>query len=118
MAKVLVADDAAFMRMRLSNLLRQAGHEVLEANNGLQALEVYEAHKPDLVFMDITMPEMDGIEALKRLRALDPEARVVMCTALGQQSMVIEAVKSGAKDFIVKPFQPERVLQAVEKWAP
>lgn len=106
------------MRMRLSNLLRQAGHEVLEANNGLQALEVYEAHKPDLVFMDITMPEMDGIEALKRLRALDPEARVVMCTALGQQSMVIEAVKSGAKDFIVKPFQPERVLQAVEKWAP
>ncbi|MDI6823426.1 MAG: response regulator [Bacillota bacterium] len=118
MAKVLVADDAAFMRMKLSNLLRQAGHEVLEANNGLEALEVYEAQKPDLVFMDITMPEMDGIEALKRLRALDPEARVVMCTALGQQSMVIEAVKSGAKDFIVKPFQPERVLQAVEKWAP
>lgn len=118
MAKVLVADDAAFMRMRLSNLLRQAGHEVLEANNGFQALEVYEDQKPDLVFMDITMPEMDGIEALKRLRALDPEARVVMCTALGQQSMVIEAVKSGAKDFIVKPFQPERVLQAVEKWAP
>ncbi len=115
-ARVLVVDDAAFMRMRLSNLLRQAGHEVLEASNGFQALEVYGAEKPDLVFMDITMPEMDGIEALKRLRALDGEARVVMCTALGQQSMVIEAVKSGAKDFIVKPFQPDRVLQAVAKW--
>lgn len=117
MAKVLVVDDAAFMRMRLSNLLKQAGHQVVEASNGFEALGAYQAERPDLVFMDITMPEMDGLEALKRLRALDPEARVVMCTALGQQSMVIEAVKAGARDFIVKPFQPDRVLQAVQKWA-
>jgi two-component system chemotaxis response regulator CheY len=117
MAKVLVVDDAAFMRMRLSNLLKQAGHQVVEASNGREALGAYAAEKPDLVFMDITMPEMDGLEALKRLRALDPEARVVVCTALGQQSMVIEAVKAGARDFIVKPFQPDRVLQAVQKWA-
>lgn len=117
MAKILVVDDAAFMRMRLSSLLKQAGHQVVEAANGRQALEVYESENPDLVFMDITMPEMDGLEALKQLQARDPEARVVMCTALGQQSMVIEAVKSGAKDFIVKPFQPDRVVQAVQKWA-
>jgi len=116
-AKILVVDDAAFMRMRLSSLLKQAGHQVVEATNGFEAVEVYEAEKPDLVFMDITMPEMDGLEALKRLRTLDPEARVVMCTALGQQSMVIESIKAGARDFIVKPFQPDRVLQAVQKWA-
>lgn len=118
MAKVLVVDDAAFMRVRLSSLLRQAGHQVVEASNGVEAVEAYEAEKPDLVFMDITMPEMDGLEVLRRLRARDPEARVVMCTALGQQSMVIEAIKSGARDFIVKPFQPDRVLQAVQKWVP
>lgn len=115
-AKILVVDDAAFMRLRLSNLLKQAGHQVAEAPDGAQALEAYQKEKPDLVFMDITMPQMDGLEALKRLRAQDPEVKVVMCTALGQQSMVIEAIKAGAKDFIIKPFQPERVLQAVQKW--
>jgi len=117
-AKILVVDDAAFMRLRLSSLLKQAGHQVIEAPNGAQALSTYQTEKPDLVFMDITMPEMDGLEALKRLRASDPEAKVIMCTALGQQSMVLEAIKAGAKDFIVKPFQPDRVVQAVQKWLP
>lgn len=116
MAKILIVDDAAFMRMRLGSLLKQAGHQVVEAPNGAEAVSLYKTQNPDLVFMDITMPEMDGLEALKRLRAAHPEAKVIMCTALGQQSMVLEAIKGGAKDFIVKPFQPDRVLQAVQKW--
>ncbi len=115
MAKVLLVDDAAFMRMRCARLLQEEGHEVLEAANGREAVEVYQAHRPDAVLMDITMPEMDGLEALRAIRAIDPQARVAMLTAMGQQAIVIEAIKSGARDFVVKPFERERVLAAVAK---
>jgi len=103
------------MRMRCARLLTENGFEVVEAENGAQAIQVYQQHKPDVVLMDITMPEMDGLTALKELRSLHPDARVVMLTALGQQGIVIEAIKSGARDFIVKPFDTERVLTAVRK---
>ncbi len=115
MAKVLLVDDAAFMRMRCAKLLQEEGHEVIEAANGREAVEVYVAQTPDAVLMDITMPEMDGLEALREIRSRDPGARVAMLTAMGQQSIVIEAIKSGAKDFVVKPFERERVLAAVAK---
>jgi two-component system chemotaxis response regulator CheY len=115
MAKVLLVDDAAFMRMRCARLLQEEGHEVLEAANGREAVEVYQAHRPDAVLMDITMPEMDGLEALRAIRAIDPQARVAMLTAMGQQAIVIEAIKNGARDFVVKPFERERVLAAVAK---
>lgn len=115
MALVLVVDDAAFMRMRLTKILTAEGHEVVEASNGVEAVSAYEAHKPDVVLMDITMPEMDGLQALREIRAKFPDAKVIMCSALGQESTVIEAIKSGAKDFVVKPFQPEVVLAAIKK---
>lgn len=115
MALILIVDDAQFMRMRLGKILTDAGHEVIEAGNGIEALEQYAKHSPDAVLLDITMPEMDGLAALKELRARDPNAQVIMCSAMGQQSLVLDAIKSGAKDFIIKPFEPERVLQAVEK---
>lgn len=115
MALILVVDDAAFMRMRLKTVLSQEGHQVIEAANGSEAVALYEQHRPDMVMMDITMPEMDGIAALRAIREKDPNAKVVMVSALGQESTVIEAIKSGAKDFIVKPFQPERILQVVAK---
>ena len=116
MPSVLIADDAAFMRMMLKNVLTEAGYEVVgEAENGAVAVSKYRELNPDLTTMDITMPEMDGLAALKEIRAGDPAARVVMCSAMGQQSMVIESIQAGARDFIVKPFQPERVLEAVTK---
>ncbi|MGB9792626.1 MAG: response regulator [Thermacetogeniaceae bacterium] len=116
MAKVLVVDDAAFMRMMLKDILAKNGYEVVgEAENGLQAVELYKELKPDVVTMDITMPEMDGIAALKAIKKLDPNAKVVICSAMGQQAMVMEAIQSGALDFVVKPFQRERVLQAMQK---
>ena len=115
MQTILVVDDAAFMRMRMSKILSTAGYAVLQAENGLDAIEQYRASRPDAVLMDITMPEMDGITALKHIIALDPGARVAMVTALGQQQIVLEAVKSGAKDFLVKPCEGERVLAAVSK---
>lgn len=116
MAKIMLVDDAAFMRMMLKTTLTQAGYtELCEAEDGAQAVEVYNAEKPDLVFMDITMPNKDGLEALKEIRAADGNATVVMCSAMGQESMVMESIKSGAKDFIVKPFKPERILQTVKK---
>jgi two-component system, chemotaxis family, chemotaxis protein CheY len=115
MARVLLVDDAAFMRMRCAKLLQEHGHEVIEASNGREAVEMYVSNQPDAVLMDITMPEMDGLEALRAIKAQDPNARVAMLTAMGQQSIVIEAVKSGAKDFVVKPFERERVLAAVDK---
>ena len=116
MPSVLIADDAAFMRMMLKNVLTEAGYEVVgEAENGAVAVAKYRELNPDLTTMDITMPEMDGLAALKEIRAGDPSARVVMCSAMGQQSMVIESIQAGAKDFIVKPFQPDRVLEAVQK---
>jgi len=113
--KILVVDDAAFMRMRCSKLLTDNGYEVVEAENGLDAIAKYKESKPDAVLLDITMPEMDGLTALKEIRKVDPEAKVAMVTAMGQQSMIMDAIKSGAKDFVVKPFQPDRVLAAVKK---
>ena len=114
--KVLIVDDAAFMRMMLKDILTKNGYEVVgEAENGNKALEKYKELKPDLVLMDITMPEVDGISALKNIRKEDGNAKVVMCSAMGQQNMVIEAIQSGARDFIVKPFQADRVLEAVKK---
>ncbi len=117
MAKnILVCDDAAFMRMMIKDILTKNGYNIAgEAENGQKAVEKYNETKPDLVLMDITMPEMDGIQALKKIKETDPGACVIMCSAMGQQAMVIEAIQSGAKDFIVKPFQAERVLEAVKK---
>lgn len=117
MAKnILICDDAAFMRMMIKDILTKNGYNIAgEAENGLKAVEKYNETKPDLVLMDITMPEMDGIQALKQIKSQDPSASVIMCSAMGQQAMVIEAIQSGAKDFIVKPFQAERVLEAVKK---
>ncbi|CDE42940.1 response regulator receiver protein [Clostridium sp. CAG:411] len=117
MAKnVLICDDAAFMRMMIKDILTKNGYNVAgEAENGLKAVEKYNETKPDLVMMDITMPEMDGIQALKKIKEADPNATVIMCSAMGQQAMVIEAIQSGAKDFIVKPFQADRVLEAIKK---
>lgn len=115
LAKILVTDDAAFMRMMLGNILTKSGYEVFEATNGLDLLKKYQDIKPDLVTLDITMPELDGLEALKRLRQTNPEAKVVMCSAMGQQAMVLEAIQNGAIDFLVKPFEPSRVLESVKK---
>lgn len=116
MARVLVVDDAAFMRMMLTNMLVKGGHEVVgQAENGKQAVAMYGSLSPDLVTMDITMPEMDGLAALKSILVLDSGANVVMCSAMGQQSMVLEAIKGGAKDFIVKPFDEAKILETVEK---
>lgn len=114
--RILVVDDAAFMRMMIKDILTKNGFEVVgEASDGAQAFEKYQELRPDLVTLDITMPEMDGIEALKKIRGVDPTARVIMCSAMGQQAMVIDAIQAGAKDFIVKPFQADRVIEAVKK---
>ena len=117
MAKnILICDDAAFMRMMIKDILTKNGYNVVgEAENGAKGVEKYNELKPDLVLMDITMPEMDGIAALKAIKASDAGATVIMCSAMGQQAMVIEAITAGAKDFIVKPFQADRVLEAVKK---
>ncbi|CCZ27482.1 sporulation initiation phosphotransferase F [Firmicutes bacterium CAG:194] len=117
MAKnILICDDAAFMRMMIKDILTKNGYNVVgEAENGLKAVEKYSETKPDLVLMDITMPEMDGIQALKKIKELDSGATVIMCSAMGQQAMVIESIQAGAKDFIVKPFQADRVIEAVKK---
>jgi two-component system chemotaxis response regulator CheY len=116
MARVLIVDDAAFMRMMLKDILTKNGLDVVgEAVNGAEAVEKYYELKPDLVTMDITMPEMNGIAAVKAIRAVDPQANIIMCSAMGQQPMVIDAIQAGAKDFIVKPFQPDRVMEAINK---
>ena len=117
MAKnILICDDAAFMRMMIKDILTKNGYNIVgEAENGAKAVEKYAELKPDLVLMDITMPEMDGIEALKKIKAADANASIIMCSAMGQQAMVIESIQSGSKDFIVKPFQADRVLEAVQK---
>ena len=116
MAKILLVDDAAFMRMMLKNTLTQAGYtDLIEAEDGVKAVEAYTAEKPDLVFMDITMPNKDGLETLKEIKAMDPGATIVMCSAMGQETMVVEAIQLGALDFIVKPFKPDRILATAEK---
>lgn len=116
MANILVVDDAAFMRLMIKDMLAEAGHTVVgEAVNGLDAIEKYRKLKPDLVTMDITMPDMEGVDALKEIRRIDPRAVVIMCSAMGQKQMIVEAIKSGAKDFIVKPLQTARVIEAISK---
>ena len=113
MAKILLVDDAAFMRMMVKETLTKAGYtDLYEAADGMQAVETYNDIKPDLVLMDITMPNMDGLE-FNSIKSKDPNANIVMCSAMGQESMVIDAIKSGAKDFIVKPFKPDRILKTV-----
>lgn len=114
--KILIVDDAAFMRMMIKDILTKNGYEVVgEAQDGSVAVEKYKELRPDLVTMDITMPEMDGISALKEIKKFDPNAKVIMCSAMGQQAMVIDAIQAGAKDFIVKPFQADRVIEAIKK---
>ncbi|MCD6102851.1 MAG: two-component system response regulator [Thermotogae bacterium] len=117
MAKsVLIVDDAAFMRMLLKDIISKGGYEVVgEAANGVDAVEKYKELKPDVVTMDITMPEMNGIEAIKKIKEIDPNAKIIVCSAMGQQAMVVEAIQAGAKDFIVKPFQHSRVIEALQK---
>jgi two-component system, chemotaxis family, chemotaxis protein CheY len=116
MARILIVDDAAFMRKMLSDALSNGGHQVVgEAATGNEAVERFQELRPELTTLDITMPEKSGLDALKDIMALDPAARVIMCSALGQEPKVLEAIKLGAKDFVVKPFQPDRVLDAVEK---
>ena len=113
---VLVCDDAIFMRTMISDILTQAGYEVVgEAETGDQAVERYKQLKPELVTMDIVMPDMGGIDAVREIMRLDPAAKILMCSAMGQQALVIEAIQAGAKDFVVKPFQPSRVLEAVQR---
>ncbi|MDA8233834.1 MAG: response regulator [Clostridia bacterium] len=116
MPRVLIVDDAAFMRMMIKDILSKNGFTIVgEAENGVQAVEKFKETRPDLTTMDITMPEMDGITAVKEIRKIDPKSRIIMCSAMGQQAMVIDAIQAGAKDFIVKPFQPDRVIEAVRK---
>lgn len=113
---ILIVDDAAFMRMMIKDVLTKNGYDVIgEAENGQKAIEKYKDLKPELVIMDITMPEVDGIQAVKEIKNFDSAAKVIMCSAMGQQAMVIEAIQAGAKDFIVKPFQADRVIEAVKK---
>lgn len=114
--KVLVVDDAAFMRAALRDILTRGGYEVVgEAKNGREAVEMYAAHLPNLVTMDIVMPELSGIDAVRLITQADPKAKVIMCSAMGQQNMVIEAIQAGARDFIIKPFQASRVLEAAAR---
>ncbi len=113
---VLVCDDAIFMRTMIADILQQSGFEVIgEAETGVQAIEKYQQLQPDLVTMDIVMPDMGGIDAVREITKLDPNARILMCSAMGQQALVVEAIQAGAKDFVVKPFQPSRVLEAVQR---
>jgi two-component system chemotaxis response regulator CheY len=116
MARVLVVDDAAFMRKMVTDALSSGGHEIVgEAANGEEAVQRFQELRPDVMTLDITMPEKDGLAALQEIIAVDPGAKVVMCSALGQESKVLQSIKLGAKDFVVKPFQPARVLSAIEK---
>ena len=116
MARVLVVDDAVFMRKMVRDALTRGGHEVVgEGANGHEAVARYQELQPELTTLDITMPEKDGLTALKEIVAIDPEARVIICSALGQESKVLDAVKAGAREFVVKPFQPERILDAAAK---
>jgi two-component system chemotaxis response regulator CheY len=115
MAKILIVDDAAFMRMMVKDNLKKAGYaDFIEAGNGEEATKLYSEQNPDIVLLDITMPIKDGIETLTEIKQSNPQAKVVMCSAMGQESMVVEAIKLGALDFIVKPFKPERLVQTVK----
>lgn len=114
--QVLITDDTAFMRMTLRNILEKNGYEVVgEAEDGQVAVDRYTELRPDLVTMDVTMPKMDGITAIKKIMEIDPQAKIIVCSAMGQKALVIEALNAGARDFIVKPFQAERIINAVQK---
>lgn len=116
MKKIMIVDDAAFMRALLKDYMISLGHEIVaEGSNGYEAILLYKRYKPDVVTMDITMPEMDGISALKEIIKFDPRAKVIMCSAMGQQQMVLDSIRAGAKDFLVKPFNNERIVEAVER---
>jgi two-component system, chemotaxis family, chemotaxis protein CheY len=116
LAKILIVDDAKFMRTTLTNILIKAGHEIVgEAENGKAAVSLYQTTLPDLVTMDITMPEMSGLKATKLIKEEFPDARIIMCSAMGQQKMVVEAIETGAKDFIVKPFDENRVIETINR---
>ncbi len=115
MARILIVDSAEFLRVHLSKILIGGGHQVIEADNGLAAVNIYKTEHPDVVLMDITMPEMGGLQALKEIRAFDAKARVVVLTALGQETVVLEAIKSGARDCVTKPLDADRVLNAIRK---
>lgn len=116
MARILIVDDAKFMRMTLTNILQKGKHQIVgEGENGRIGIELYKELRPDLVTMDITMPEMTGIQAVKEIKSYDPQAKIIMCSAMGQQKLVVEAIESGAKDFIVKPFDESRVLEAITR---
>ncbi len=114
MATIMIVDDAVFLRHVLKGIISGSGHTVIaEASNGREAIHMYHIHKPDIITMDITMPDMDGIEAVKEIRLHDPKARIIMCSAMGQHKMILQAIAAGASDFIVKPFQDDRVLQSI-----
>lgn len=116
MANVLIVDDALFMRMMLRNILEEGGHTVVgEGENGIEGIKLYKTLHPDIVTLDITMPVMNGIEALKEIREFDENAKVIMCSAMGQQTLILDSILNGAKDFIIKPFIPQRVLESIEK---
>ncbi|WP_026583310.1 response regulator [Bacillus sp. J33] len=116
MGRILLVDDAKFMRVTLGTILKKAGHEIVgEGENGREAVELYGNLQPDLVMMDITMPEMSGLDAMKEIKKKNPSAKVIMCSAMGQQKVVVESIEAGAKDFIVKPFDEGRVLEAVNR---
>ena len=116
--RIMLVDDAAFMRMMLKNILQEGGYEVVaEGKDGNDGVAKFKEFKPDITILDITMPEKDGLQALKEIKAADPSAVVVMCSAMGQQAMVVDSIQSGAKDFIVKPFDKDRVLEAIGKLA-
>lgn len=116
MARILIVDDAMFMRMTLGKILKNAGHTIVaEGENGKEAIVLYNLHQPDVVTMDMTMPEMTGIEAVREIKKMNPQARIIMCSAMGQQKMIVEAIEAGAKDFIIKPFDESRVLEAIER---
>jgi two-component system chemotaxis response regulator CheY len=117
--RIMIVDDAAFMRLMLKNILTKGGYEIAdEAQDGREAVEKFSTGQPDLIIMDITMPNMDGIEALKQIKTADAGARIIMCSAMGQEAMVVEAIKFGAMDFIVKPFQDDRLLAAIARVLP
>lgn len=114
--RILLADDLSFMRMVQKEILEEKGYEVVgEASDGIEAIEKYKTLRPDIVILDITMPNMNGLEAMHKIFDIDRKARIIMCSALGQQQLIVEAIKAGVKDFIVKPFKPERILSAIEK---
>lgn len=116
MARIIVTDDAPFLRSLLKDILLKIGHEVVgEAQDGYEAIQLYKEMKPDLITMDITMPKMNGLQALSEIRDYDPEAKIIMCSAIGQQQMILRAIHSGAKDFITKPFHQDRVREAIRK---